>query len=110
LGHALMAEPAASTAPPPAHPAEPLLAADPTGAAAPDAEGEHKLVTILCGTLAEAPALATRLGPERWYRLLQTVVGLAQEVLQPYAGTLTLATNDGFTAVFGMPVAQEDHA
>src|SRR6266446_3479403 len=71
---------------------------------------EYKLVTILCGALAEAPALAARLDPERWYRLLQTVVGLAQEVLHHYAGTLTLATSEGFTAVFGAPVAQEDHA
>jgi DNA-binding winged helix-turn-helix (wHTH) protein len=110
LVHSPTGETAASTAPPPALPAEALPAADPTAPAAPYADGEHKLVTILCGALAEAPALATRLGPERWYRLLQTVVGLAQEVLQPYAGTLTLATNDGFTAVFGMPVAQEDHA
>jgi class 3 adenylate cyclase len=38
------------------------------------------------------------------------VVGLAQEVVQHYAGTLTLATSEGFTAVFGAPVAQEDHA
>ena len=67
-------------------------------------------MTILCGALAEAPALAARLGPERWYRLLQTVVGLAEEVVQHYAGTLTLATSEGFTAVFGAPVAQEDHA
>jgi predicted ATPase/DNA-binding winged helix-turn-helix (wHTH) protein len=110
LVHAPPVETAASTAPPPALPAELLPAANPTGPAASYAEGEHKLVTILCGTLAEAPALATRLGPERWYRLLQTVVGLAQEVLQPYAGTLILTTNEGFTAVFGAPVAQEDHA
>jgi class 3 adenylate cyclase len=31
-------------------------------------------------------------------------------VLQHYAGTLTLATGDGFTAVFGAPMAHEDHA
>jgi class 3 adenylate cyclase len=73
-------------------------------------EEEHKLVTILCGALAEAPVLAARLGPEQWYRLLQTVVGLTHEVLQHYAGTLTLVSGDGFTAVFGAPVAQEDHA
>src|SRR5438309_2275838 len=71
---------------------------------------EYRLVTILCGAVVEAPALAARLGPERWYRVLQTVVGLAQEVLHHYAGTLTLATSEGFTAVFGVPVAQEDHA
>jgi class 3 adenylate cyclase/tetratricopeptide (TPR) repeat protein len=73
-------------------------------------EEEHKLVTILCGALAEAPTLAARLVPEPWYRLLQTVVELTQEVLHHYGGTLLLATSEGFTAVFGAPVAQEDHA
>src|SRR5262245_10724702 len=57
LGHAPTAETAASTAPPPALRAEPLPAADPTGPAVPHADGECKLVTILCGTLTEAPAL-----------------------------------------------------
>jgi adenylate cyclase len=76
----------------------------------PYADGEPELATILCGTLAEAPALAARLGPEGWYHLLQTVVRLTQEVLQHYAGTLTLTTSAGFTVVFGAPVAQEDHA
>jgi class 3 adenylate cyclase len=71
---------------------------------------EYKLVTILCGALTEAPALAVRLGPEGLYRLLDTVVALAQEVLDRYAGRLTLATSEGFMAVFGAPVAQEDHA
>jgi class 3 adenylate cyclase len=73
-------------------------------------EAEHKLVTLLCGALAEAPALAARLGPERWYHLLQTVAERTQEVLHPCGGTLTLSTGDDFTAVFGAPVAQEDHA
>ena len=69
-------------------------------------EAEHKLVTLLCGALAESPALAARLGPERWYRVLQTVAELTQEVLLRYAGTLVLSTGDGFTAVFGAPIAQ----
>src|SRR5207237_9038933 len=64
---------------------------------------EYRLVTILCGAVVDAPALAARLGPERWYRVLQTVVGLTQEVLHHYAGTLTLATSDGFIAVVGCP-------
>jgi class 3 adenylate cyclase len=71
---------------------------------------EYKLVTILCGALVDAPALAARLGPEQWYRLCQTVVGLAEEVVQHYTGTLTVANSEGFTAVFGAPVAQEDRA
>ena len=99
-----------AVSPQPPHTAPPACEAPQSAPTAAALEEEHKLVTILCGALAEAPALAARLGPERWYRLLQTVVGLTQEVLQHYAGTLTLATSDGFTAVFGAPVAQEDHA
>jgi predicted ATPase/class 3 adenylate cyclase len=71
---------------------------------------EYKLVTLLCGAVRAAPALAARLGPERWYRWLQAMVGLAQDVLHHYDGTLLPPTSEGFTAVFGAPVAQEDHA
>jgi DNA-binding winged helix-turn-helix (wHTH) protein/tetratricopeptide (TPR) repeat protein len=71
---------------------------------------EYKLVTVLCGAVVEAPVLAAQLGPERWYRWLQTVLDLAQEVLHHYDGTLLPPTSEGFTAVFGAPVAQEDHA
>ena len=75
----------------------------------PDADGEYKLASILCGALSEASALVARLGPERWYRLRQTAMGMIEEVLLRYGGALTLATHDGFTAVFGAPLAQEDH-
>jgi class 3 adenylate cyclase/tetratricopeptide (TPR) repeat protein len=77
---------------------------------APHTDGEYKLVSVLCGGVAEAPALVARLGPEGLYRLLQTVVELAQEMLQPYAGTLLPPTSEGLMVVFGAPVAQEDHA
>src|SRR5215510_1008421 len=96
--------------PQPPHAAPPACEAPQAASTAAALEEEDKLVTILCGALAEAPALAARLGPERWYRLLQAVVGLVQEVVQHYAGTLPLATSEGFTAVFGAPMAQEDHA
>ena len=75
----------------------------------PRAHEEYKFVTVLCCGLADAPALAAQLGPEGLYRLLQTVVGLTQEVLQHYDGTLMPPTSEGVTAVFGAPVAQEDH-
>ena len=38
------------------------------------------------------------------------MVVLAHEVLRAYGGTLTQQAPEGFTAVFGVPVAQEDHA
>lgn len=73
-------------------------------------DGEYKPVTVLCCGLADAPPLAARLGPEAMYRLMQAVFGLAQEVMWDYEGTITHHTHDGCTAVFGAPVAHEDHA
>jgi tetratricopeptide (TPR) repeat protein len=41
---------------------------------------------------------------------MQTVIALAHEVLESYAGTIIYQAPEGFTAVFGAPMAQEDHA
>ena len=41
---------------------------------------------------------------------MQTALARVHAVLQGYGGTLTHQAPDGFTAVFGIPVAQEDHA
>ncbi len=71
---------------------------------------EHKQVTVLCGALAEAPTLAVRLGPEAMYHLMHDVLALAQETVQRYGGTLLQVSGEGFLALFGAPVAQEDHA
>jgi len=73
-------------------------------------DGEHKPVTVLCGALAEAPTLAARLGPEAMYHLMHGVLALAQDTVQRYEGTLMQVSGDGFLALFGAPVAQEDHA
>jgi DNA-binding winged helix-turn-helix (wHTH) protein len=81
--------------------------ADPTK---PQIDGEYKPISVLCGGIHDAAVVAARLDPEGLYRVLQTVVDLAHEVLQAYGGTLTQQTPEGVTAVFGVPVAQEDHA
>jgi class 3 adenylate cyclase/tetratricopeptide (TPR) repeat protein len=60
--------------------------------------------------LADAPALAARLGSEALYHVMQALLTLAHEVMEHYDGTLTHVTGEGFTALFGVPVAQEDHA
>ena len=54
-------------------------------------------------------ALAARLGPEGLYRLLDSG-GAGPEVVHHYDGILTPYGSEGFTVVFGAPVAQEDHA
>jgi DNA-binding winged helix-turn-helix (wHTH) protein len=94
--------------PPP--PAGTSAATDHAHPNAPHPDGEYKPVSVLCGGVAEAPALAARLGAEGFYRLWQMVVELAQEVLHPYTGTLLPPTGEGIMAVFGAPAAQEDHA
>jgi class 3 adenylate cyclase/DNA-binding winged helix-turn-helix (wHTH) protein len=73
-------------------------------------EGEHKQVTVLCCALAEATALAARLGSEAMYHLMHDVLALAQDTVRRYEGTLTQVSGDGFLALFGAPMAQEDHA
>jgi DNA-binding winged helix-turn-helix (wHTH) protein/GGDEF domain-containing protein len=73
-------------------------------------EGEHKPVTVLCCELSEAETLVTRLGPEVMHHLMQAMFALAQEVVQRYEGIIVRFEGDGFRALFGADVAQEDHA
>ena len=56
------------------------------------------------------PTLAARLGPEAMYHLMRAVLALAQDTVQRYGGTLLQVSGEGFLALFGAPVAQEDHA
>ena len=72
--------------------------------------GERKLVTVLCGTLANAVPLVERLGLEALPRLRQVLLDLVQQEVQPYHGTLQAVGNDSFLVLFGVPVALEDHA
>jgi DNA-binding winged helix-turn-helix (wHTH) protein/class 3 adenylate cyclase/predicted ATPase len=76
----------------------------------PSLAGEYKQVTVLCGGLADALALAERLGPETMHRHMQTLFTAVQQVLQHYAGSLMEFGGEGFVALFGAPEAQEDHA
>jgi class 3 adenylate cyclase/tetratricopeptide (TPR) repeat protein len=72
--------------------------------------GERKPVTVLCGTLAGASTLAERLGFEVLQPLRQAFVTQANQEVQRYGGIMQLFGDDGFLALFGVPVAQEDHA
>ena len=73
-------------------------------------DGEHKQVTVLSCALVEAPLLAARLGPEAMHHLMRDVLAMAHATVQRYDGILTHVSGDGFLALFGAPVAQEDHA
>src|SRR5262245_61667738 len=58
-------------------------------------DGEYKPISVLCGGLHDAAVLVARLDSEGLYRVLQTVVDLAHEVLQAYGGTLTQQAPEG---------------
>ena len=73
-------------------------------------DAEHKPVTVLSAGLVDATGLAAQLGPEAMHRLMQACLATVERVLPQYGGTLTHITGEGFVALFGAPLAHEDHA
>ncbi len=73
-------------------------------------EGERKQVTVLFCDLVSSTALADRLGPEIMHGLLSRFFELALGEVHRYGGTINQFLGDGFMALFGAPVAYEDHA
>jgi class 3 adenylate cyclase len=73
-------------------------------------EGERKLVTVLFCDLANSTALAERVGPEAMHSLLNEFFELALAEIHRYEGTINQFLGDGFMALFGAPLAHEDHA
>jgi class 3 adenylate cyclase/tetratricopeptide (TPR) repeat protein len=75
-----------------------------------DPAAELKLVTILFADIAESTALISSLDPETSQALLGPVVRAMALPIERYGGTVVRVAGDGLLAVFGAPVAHEDHA
>lgn len=73
-------------------------------------EGERKLVTVMFCDIANSTALATRIGAEAMHALLDRFFELALAQVHRYEGTINQFLGDGFMALFGAPLAHEDHA
>ena len=54
--------------------------------------------------------IAAALGPERLRELMTELVKRSATVVQRYGGSVNQFTGDGFMALFGAPIAMEDHA
>lgn len=71
--------------------------------------GEMKQVTILFCDIVDSTPLTERLGPEGMRDLVSRFLGISLAEIQRYGGTAPQFTGDGFMALFGAPVTQEDH-
>lgn len=96
-------------------PAQPPLPVTPPIAAhapspGPDPGGERKLVTVFCCALGLPAAGPLQLDLDTLYDIMQALYDVVQHVVQPYGGTLQPAIGEHLIAIFGAPVAHEDHA
>jgi len=73
-------------------------------------EGERKQVTVLFCDIVESSDLAKRLGPETMHELVDQALPLMAEAVHRYEGTVNQFLGDGLMALFGAPVAVEEHA
>src|SRR6516225_9846780 len=71
---------------------------------------EYKQVTVLFADVVHSMDLAAAVGSERLREIMAKLVDRASAVVQQYGGTVDKFTGDGIMAVFGAPVALEDHA
>jgi len=73
-------------------------------------EGERKLVTVLFADLKGSMELLNDRDPEEARTILDPVLQLMMDAVHYYEGTVSQTMGDGIMAIFGAPVAHEDHA
>jgi class 3 adenylate cyclase/tetratricopeptide (TPR) repeat protein len=73
-------------------------------------EGERKQVTVLFADLKGSMELLADRDPEDARRLLDPVLEHMMEAVHRYEGTVNQFLGDGIMALFGAPIAHEDHA
>jgi class 3 adenylate cyclase/tetratricopeptide (TPR) repeat protein len=73
-------------------------------------EGERKQVTVLFADLKGSLELLTDRDPEEARQLLDPVLERMMAAVHRYEGTVNQVMGDGIMALFGAPVAHEDHA
>ena len=71
---------------------------------------EYKQVTVLFADVVHSMDIAAAVGAERLREIMTELVKHATVVVQRFSGTVDKFTGDGIMAVFGAPVALEDHA
>src|SRR5271157_1406108 len=75
-----------------------------------DTRAEYKQVTVLFADVVRSMDLAAVVGAERLREIMADLADRCAAVVQRYGGTVDKFTGDGIMAVFGAPMALEDHA
>ncbi|MBI2466408.1 MAG: guanylate cyclase, partial [Candidatus Rokubacteria bacterium] len=73
-------------------------------------EGERKQVTVLFADLKGSMELLADRDPEEARQLLDPVLERMMDAVHRYEGTVNQVMGDGIMALFGAPLAHEDHA
>jgi len=73
-------------------------------------EGERKQVTVMFADVKGSMDLAGQLDAEAWHDLLDRFFAILAEGVHRFEGTVNQYTGDGIMALFGAPIAHEDHA
>jgi class 3 adenylate cyclase/tetratricopeptide (TPR) repeat protein len=73
-------------------------------------EGERKQVTVLFADVKGSMELAEQVDPEEWHRILDRFFHILAGGVHRFEGTVNQYTGDGIMALFGAPIAHEDHA
>jgi class 3 adenylate cyclase/tetratricopeptide (TPR) repeat protein len=73
-------------------------------------EGERKQVTVMFTDVSGFTAMSSRLDPEDVHEIMDRCFEVVLEAVHRYEGTVNQFLGDGVMALFGAPVAHEDHA
>jgi class 3 adenylate cyclase/tetratricopeptide (TPR) repeat protein len=73
-------------------------------------DAERKQVTVLFADVSGSMDLAEQQDPEEWRKIMQRFFSILADAVTKFEGTVDKFTGDGIMAVFGAPIAHEDHA
>jgi len=72
--------------------------------------GERKLVTVLFSDVANFTPMSEKLDPEEVHQVMDGCFKILLDEIHSFEGTINQFTGDGIMALFGAPIAHEDHA
>ncbi|HEU4736489.1 MAG TPA: adenylate/guanylate cyclase domain-containing protein [Solirubrobacterales bacterium] len=72
--------------------------------------GERKQVTVLFADVQGSMDMAESQDPEQWHAIMERFFSTLADAVHRFEGTVDKFTGDGIMAVFGAPIAHEDHA